>query len=78
MAQYKIVVKHKGGSVSRYDFPVMGKVWDHYLMYEREVQDGLYISVMLFKLVTDVKTGEAVWVALAGYDKELANVETKD
>ena len=56
--RYKIIVRHHGGSVSRYEFPWQSSWSDHYMLYKDEVSKGFYRSVELWKRVNVVATGE--------------------
>nr|QJB21685.1 MAG: hypothetical protein [Microvirus sp.] len=70
--RYKIVVRHKGGNVSRYEFPARSAWADHYLLYVREVDDGYFISVELWKRINAVVTGEPgekVWQLVARHPR---------
>ena len=60
----KIVVYHKGGSRSVYKFPRGSRWADHWMMYKRECEDGLYVSCELWCKSNAYATalpGEEVW-----------------
>ena len=54
---YKLVVYHKGGSRSRYDFPRGSRFWDHVEMYKREIDDGHFRAAEVWRRSDAVATG---------------------
>ena len=71
--RYKIVVKHLGNHTSRYDFPWNSSWSDDYEMYKRDVMQGFYLSVELWKRTNVVATGEPgeqVWQLVERFPQE--------
>ena len=67
---YKLRVYHKGGTKSRYDFPRGSKWADHAEMYKRDIDDGVYLALEVWRRSDAVATGfkgEIVWDLIEMY-----------
>ena len=72
--RYKIIVRHHGGSVSRYEFPWQSNWADHFMLYKEDVSKGFYRSVELWKRINLVVTGEPgerVWSLVERFGDEV-------
>ena len=70
---YKLRVYHKGGTKSRYDFPRGSKWADHAEMYKRDIDDGFYEALEVWRRSDAVATGfvgEVVWDLIERYPSE--------
>jgi len=70
----KIVVLHKYGHRSTYKFPGGGNWADHFEMYKRDTDAGLYLGVELwrrrFGVVATGIPGEELWEIVERYPEK--------
>ena len=69
--RWKIRVKDKGGYTHVHRFPCATAAWDHYSLYQSDIDSGLFEWIEMWKktekLVATGEQGEEVWTLVHRY-----------
>lgn len=72
--RYKLVVRHIGKHVSRYEFTGATAAWHHFETYKRDTVDGFYLGCEMWKrrdgVVATGLPGEQVWELVERFPPE--------